>query len=217
MKTPERPQSTPDFARLSTYESWASQNWLHIPGSDDAQLHARAKLDEEVVELADALNTNTAEDIISEAGDVLWTATASGSNAKISISQALVNTYPAMFDTSTVSTRAIDDLALGIFEGTSVEQTQKYLKQYGSTIGKNAKQWFRLKSTVNPIPKTFSDAWIKTKRDEVVPALADIALLTSYAVQEFAGSCLEDVMSDNYQKIEQRIKAGYAVTKYPRI
>ena len=217
MKIPERLQSAPDFALLSTYESWSAQNWLHTPGSDGAQLHARAKLNEEAIELAEALNTGTSEDIISEAGDVLWTATASGSNAEISISQALVETYPAMFDTDAISTQAIDDLALGVFEGTSVEQTQKYLKQYGSTIGKNAKQWFRLKSTVNSIPKTFGDAWIKMKRDETVSALADITLLTSYTVQEFAGSHLENVMNDNYQKIEQRIKAGAAVTKPPRI
>lgn len=216
MKTPEQFVSSVNFAQLSRYEEWAAQNWLYTPGSDDAQLHARAKLDEEATELAEALDLGVSKDIISEAGDVLWTATASGSNAGISISQALAESYPTIFGTEPISTLSIDELAIGIFEGTSLEQTQKYLKQYGSTIGKNAKQWFHLKSTANPTPETFGDAWIATKRVQAVSALADIILLTSYALQEFTVSGLEDAMDDNYQKIEARIKAGAAVTKSPR-
>jgi NTP pyrophosphatase (non-canonical NTP hydrolase) len=217
MKTPERTASSTDFAQLSTYEEWATQNWLHTPGTDSAQLHARAKLDEEAVELADALDIGNIEDIISEAGDVLWTATASGSNTGISVSHALSEAYPTMFEKDSITTRSIDELAATIFEGVSVEQAQKLLKQYASTIGKNAKQWFRLKATVNSIPQNFSDAWIATKRTEAVSSLADITLLTSYVLQEFTDSNLNAAMKDNYQKIEQRIKSGSAVTRSPRI
>jgi len=217
MKTPERTASSPHFAQLSTYEDWAAQNWLHAPGTDNAQLHARAKLDEEAIELAEALELGIPEDIVSEAGDVVWTATASGSNGGISISEALKVNYPAIFNSDSISTYSIDELAAGIFEGTSVEQTQKYIKQYSSTIGKNAKQWFRLQPALHSTPKSFSDIWIATKHTQALSALADIILLTSYALQEFTDSNLEDALHNNYHKIEQRIKTGEAVTKPPRI
>jgi len=216
MKNPERTLSSPPFARLSEYEAWATQNWLYPSGTDGAQLHARAKLDEETIELAEALTTGTPEDIISEAGDVLWTTHASGSNSGLSISQALVESYPAIFHTDQITTQSIDELGYKMFEGTSLEQTQRYLAQYGSTIGKNAKQWFRLSNTVHPVPETFGDAWIGTKRTKAASALADIVLLTSFSLQEFADAHLQVAMDTNYRKIEQRIKIGAALTKAPR-
>jgi phosphoribosyl-ATP pyrophosphohydrolase len=217
MNTPERTPSSPDFTQLSSYEAWSAQNWLHTAGTDSAQIHARAKLDEEAVELAEALTTGSPEDIISEAGDVLWTAMASGSNTGILVSHALVEAYPIVFEDSHVTTRSIDELAAVVFEGTSVEQAQKFLKQYASAIGKNAKQWFRLKASVHSTPQNFSDAWIATKRTEAVLALANITLLTSYVLQDFTDSCLETAMNDNCRKIEQRIQTGSAVTKAPRV
>jgi phosphoribosyl-ATP pyrophosphohydrolase len=216
MNTSERIISSPDFAQLSNYENWAAQNWLYQPGSDNAQQHARAKLDEEAVELIDAITLAIPEDIISEAGDVLWTAHASGSNTGISISRALTESYPTIFNVEHIPTALIDELARAIFHDASTEEMQNYLSYQTSLAAKSNEQWFRL-SPIAKIPfETFTDALIASKRERAVAALATTTLATSFVIQEFASSTLQDAMKDNYQKIEQRIVTGARVAKPPR-
>jgi len=217
MKTPEQLPTSTDFTLLSTYEQWAAQNWLYQSGTDEAQLHAQAKLDEEVVELADALTTSVPEDIISEAGDVLWTSSASGSNTGITISRALAEHYPTIFNTETISTTAIDEAAMAAHQDMPLNELQTSLRQNGFRVAKYAKQWFRLRSLAKAPAETFTDALIATKRSRTIGALASLTLLTSYAAQQFAGSTLAGAMNDNYQKIEHRLNTGAAITKPPRI
>lgn len=217
MITPEKEVSTLSFTYLSDYEQWAAQNWLFEPGTDRAQLHARAKLDEEITELSDALVLAAPADIISEAGDVLWTATASSSNAGISISESLRETYPTLFNTEPISTGQVDKFSREIFADFTTQDTQTLLNEYGSKLSKASKQWFRLSPLVTATPTTFAEALITTKRDRTIDALANVTLLTSYSIQAFASSDLQTAMLHNHQKIEERIKAGSAVTKPPRV
>ncbi|MFZ1301041.1 MAG: MazG nucleotide pyrophosphohydrolase domain-containing protein [Candidatus Microsaccharimonas sp.] len=205
------------FTQLSDYETWASQNWLHQDGTLDAQLHARGKLDEEVKELIEALDDDDSHEIISEAGDVLWTAHASGLNTDIPLSQSLHDTFPLYFPDAQITAADIDEAAYEHFDGVDKETTQEYLAYHELHLSKAAKQWFKLRDVARPSVESFADAYIHLKHSRATFALANMALAVSYVAQEFAGASIEDVMQDNYQKIEQRIKAGAAVTKNPRV
>lgn len=217
MTTPERPTLLPrNFDTIADYESWAAQYWLHTPGTIEAQLHAREKFDEETHELIESLLSGTPEDIISEAGDVLWTANASGSNTGISLTEVLHGAFPGYLDPSNpIETDDIDQLADSLFGDTTIRELEEYLTHNEHVLGKAAKQWFVLKNTVNTPEKTFGDAWINIKRADAASALLNTILMVSYIAQHYAGSTLQAVMQQNYRKIEDRLRAGAPVTKLP--
>ena len=205
-----------DFVQLSDYEDWASQNWLHQNGTLDAQLHARGKMTEEINELIEALEIGKQDEIISEAGDVLWTSHASGLNSSVPLSSSIQEVYPTHFSGESLHVDQLDEVALEVFQGVDRDTTIEYLAHYERQLGKAAKQWFNLREKIIPDSDTFANTLIGLKRVRATHALANTALLVSYIAQEFADSRIKDVMQENYQKIEQRIKAGAAVTKQPR-
>lgn len=218
MSTPEIPSPPlPDFGHIGAYEEWAMKYWIHPPGSLEAQLHARAKLDEETDELIQAILNGNPEDVISEDGDVLWSAAASASNAGITITEVLTSAFPIYFNAERpIDTQTVDYVALTMLDGISIKDVQDYLTDSERVLGKAAKQWFSLKGTVNIPHTTFADALISLKRIDAANALLTLTLLTSYIAQRYGQKGLKSVLEANYKKIEQRVQTGSAVTKQPR-
>ena len=217
MTTPENtPVSLPNFTAISDYERWAATNWVHPHGSLGAQYHAREKLAEETKELVDALFQESKTDIIKEAGDVLWTACATASNADITITEGLTLAFPGYFSPNAPITIAdIDALAATLFDGIGLHDVTDYLDEGETVLGKKAKQWFVLRDGVATSEKTFAEVWINLKRADAVEALTRTTLLISFIAQHYANEGLNAVLDANYQKIEGRLKAGVAVTKAP--
>lgn len=209
--------SSPEISLLSEYELWASQNWLHDIGSLDAQIHARAKFEEEIDELIEAISLKDAHDITSEAGDVLWTATASGHNSGISLSESLQATYPNLFLEKQIAPHHIDTVALEVFGNSNSDDIQQSLESYKIGLGKMAKQWFILKDVARKPAETFADAWIEVKRERTMQNLAHTALIVSFVAQQFAHSDLQHVIDMNHEKLNERLESGRAITKAPRI
>lgn len=218
MSTPEYgPVPRPHFQNIGDYEQWASTAWIHPHGTIEAQLHARGKLAEETQELIDALSEGNQAQIISEAGDVLWTTLANGSNAGITMTEGLVSAFPAYFTAETpISTQDIDTLAATLFDDIAPLHIKDYLWDGERVLGKKAKQWLALGESVNAPEKTFADVWINAKRADALEALTRTTLLISFIAQQYAGAGLQNVLNANYQKIEQRIQAGIPVTKIPQ-
>lgn len=218
MSTPEISSPLlPDFGHIGAYEEWAMKYWIHPPGSLEAQLHARAKLDEETDELIQAILNGNPEDVISEDGDVLWSAAASASNAGITITEVLTSAFPGYFDPKDpIDIKTVDELALMLFDDISIKDVQDYLTNDARALGKAAKQWFVLGKTVNTPRATFADALISLKRIDAADALLNLTLLTSYVAQRYGQKGLKSVLEANYKKIEQRVQTGSAVTKQPR-
>jgi NTP pyrophosphatase (non-canonical NTP hydrolase) len=218
MTTPENSVlPPPNFNHIADYEAWATQYWLNTPGSIEAQLHAREKHGEETHELIEALSSGAPDDIISEAGDVLWTATASGSNAGISLTEVLHGAFPGYLSPADpVATDQVDPLASTLFDGVSIDELAQYLTHNEHILGKTTKQWFVLRDTVSNPEKTFADAWTNIKRADATTALLNTVLLVSYIAQHHAHADLQTVMQRNYQKIEGRLQSGAPVTKLPR-
>lgn len=215
------PENSPLFPKnstvLSDYERWASTQWIHPRGTIDAQHHAREKLGEETKELIEAIMNGSPTDIISEAGDVLWTASATASNADITISEGLASCFPAYFSPdSPIDLQQIDSLATMLFTDIHIRDVVDYLHDGEHVLGKKASQWFTLRDGVSSPEKTFADAWINLKRSDAVQALTRTTLLLSFIAQHYAGADLNAVLQANYQKIEQRLKTGLSVTKSPR-
>lgn len=211
------PFPSPSFDHISDYEKWASSHWLHEPGSIEAQQHARAKLGEETQELIEAITSGTPDEVISEAGDVLWTAAATASNAGITITEVVESAFPGYLAPDTpINTQEIDRLAQMLFDDVHLMDLGDYLRESEHILGKTAEQWFNLNNTVSTPVKTFADAWINIKRADAASALLQLTLLVSYVAQHYAGQSLRSVLGANYQKIEQRLQAGDSVTKPPR-
>lgn len=49
-----------NFPTIGSYQEWVRQDWLHPHASDSAQLHTRAKFEEEIDELRSAIKSNNA-------------------------------------------------------------------------------------------------------------------------------------------------------------
>lgn len=217
MNTPESStSSSPDSSLLSDYELWATQNWVHTPGTLDAQLHARAKFEEEIDELIEAISLEDSHEITSEAGDVLWTATASGHNTDISLSQSLQATYPDHFQEGPVTVQQIDRAAREVFSDSSTDEIRQSLEDSKIGLGKMTKQWFVLKDAARTPAETFADAWIGNKRERAVRNLANTALIVSFIAQRFAHSGLQQVIDMNREKLNHRLQSGSAITKLPK-
>ena len=216
--TPEKSlPPLPRFSHLSDYEEWATRDWVHTPGSLEAQEHARAKFDEEIHELIAAISDGIPEEIGSEAGDVIWTAAATGSNAGITITESLQSVFPGYFRPQEhITLGAIDEIASNLLAGTDLETVIKYLQNCERVLGKKANLWFKLGGTVNSPERTFADGWLKSNRVDAVNALARTTLLVTYIAHQYAGKTIEAILNENRQKIEQRLSDGKEVTRPPR-
>lgn len=211
------PYPTPEsFALVSDYERFAARNWIKAPGSLDAQLHARAKFEEEVDELIEAVEMGTPADIISEAGDVLWTATANGSNAGISLEKSLQEQFPSHFSLEPVALSDVDAAALDLLDTVDVPELSELLRGQKRSLGTMAKQWFVLSDVSAIRPDTFAGRFIEQKATNARDGLAQTALVVSCVVQRFAGSGLQAVANENRRKLDQRLAQGQVLTKQPR-
>lgn len=213
------PLSSPTFTHIEDYEAWAATRWIHPKGNIEAQHHARGKFNEETQELIDALSREDKDldEIISEAGDVVWTGLANASNVDIGISESILAAFPGYFHPeSPVTTADIDPLALTLFGGISDKDVVDYLHENARILGKSAKQWFNLRYIVNVPERTFADTWITLKKIDATNALTNTVLLVSYIAQHYADQDLATVLTTNHQKVEQRARTGQAVTKPPR-
>jgi NTP pyrophosphatase (non-canonical NTP hydrolase) len=204
------------FRTVSDYEYWANQDWIHEHGTLSAQIHARRKFEEEIDELAEAISSGVPEDIISEAGDVLWTATANASNADVSLNESLRYYVPDRFTDGDTDVKYIDAVALELWGGFDPLYINNALMSLRHTLGKSSQQWFSLKSSVHVDrpSETFTEAYIHNKSDRIKHNLALTTLLCSLVAQQ-AGSSLEEVMRINAHKLSTRIAKGQAVTKLP--
>jgi|GEM_PF-6690895 len=215
--TPERSLlPTTRFDHISDYEQWAGQNWVHTPGSPEAQTHARAKFDEETHELIDAILSGTPEEISSETGDMVRTAVATGSNAGLTVTESLRSALPGYFGPhDPITVKAVDAIALNLFNGINSKTVVGYLRDGERVLGKKANLWFKFSGNVNTPPKTFADAWLKSNRVDAVHALATTILLAGFIAHEYVGKDLGAILDENYQKIEQRLSTGKEVTRSP--
>jgi len=220
--TPERSLlPTTRFDHISDYEQWAGQYWVHTHGSPEAQIHARAKFDEETHELIDAILGGTPEEISpeeisSETGDMVWTAVATGSNAGLTVTESLRSAFPGYFGPNDpITVKAIDSIAFNLFNGIDSKTVVGYLRDGERVLCKKANLWFKFSGNVNTPPKTFADAWLKSNRVDAVHTLATTVLLASFIAQEYVGKDLGAILDENYHKIEQRVSAGKEVTRSP--
>jgi phosphoribosyl-ATP pyrophosphohydrolase len=194
MTTPEKMLPSSQFDHLADYEAWVSKYWVHSPGSTEAQRHARAKFDKETHELITALTSGTPEEIISEAGDALWTATATASNAGITLTEVLSSAFPGYFKANApIHTQDVDSIAATLFDDISTKDVQGYLQENRIILAK---------TIIN--------------REDRAHIVAMTTLLVSFIAQRYAGESLAAVLEANYQKIEARVRRGDSVTRLPR-
>ncbi|MDB5181968.1 MAG: MazG nucleotide pyrophosphohydrolase domain, partial [Candidatus Saccharibacteria bacterium] len=167
---------------LEQYQAWASQDWLYDLGSDQAQLHARAKLEEEASELVEALTAGDNDEIISELGDVLWTATANGQNCGITLADSMRHELsPDYFADESITLAQIDELALELIPEELPRVMANWVNYMAHYVGKAASQWSNLSPEIDPDkqPESFSDAWILLKRERARDGLTQTVLLCS--------------------------------------
>lgn len=212
--------SETSISTLEQYQAWASTDWLYEPDSDEAQLHARAKFEEEATELTEAMLSGNEEDVVSELGDVLWTATANGQNCGITLEDSIRHELsPDYFDEDSISLGRIDELALELIPEETAEDMASWVKYMAHYVGKAAKQWRNLSPEIDPDkqPETFADAWILLKRARARDGLTQTVLLCSAIAQRFAGKTLQDVVDCNVEKLSARKAAGQPMTKLPHV
>ena len=220
------------FNNLDDYESWVANDWLYPLGSNEAQRHTRAKLEEEVVELADAFVGGSRDEIISEMGDVLWTAEAVAMNEGFMLEGAVrysVRGEGMPADTLTLET--IDNVArttdvawdvpvIKALYGLSDSEVQAgietgddrivrlVLSSLGNELGKSAR-------IVRVLPDP-EDGWTRLHEVRAAEALGQIVLLVSYLAQSRCDSTLAEVMTANHDKLAARLANKEPVTKQPR-
>lgn len=213
------------FKTLNDYESWVAENWLHPPGSDEAQLHVRAKLDEEVKELGEALEKDRSDDIKAELGDVLWTSTAVAINEGFE-----AKGEPIFLDEidRLARDRVWDEPVLGVLYGLSSERiteklkagdtamTKQVMESLTHQLGKAGRMAHRFADQFdysNSKHNTFGSAWLEVQQHRLVDARAQILLLASLIAQDRLQLSLADIMQANYAKLTARISSGQPITK----
>lgn len=200
---------------LEQFEKWVAQDWVYESGSDEAQVHVRGKLDEESAELAEVLASSNREEILSELGDFLWTATANGLNVGITSSDALRHELRTdQVGTEAITFDQIDKLALELMPDLPVDQMEGWVKYLGHYLGKAAKQWRNLSPLIDTEakPQNFSEAWIQLKRLRAYDALTQSVLITSALAQRYAGATISDVVASNIAKLQNRKASGRPIT-----
>jgi NTP pyrophosphatase (non-canonical NTP hydrolase) len=208
------------FTTLEQYQEWASQDWLYDHGSDEAQLHARAKLREEASEFAEAIADGNSDEIISELGDVLWTATANGQNCGISLEAGLRHELSAeYFSDEPITLEQVDSLAQELIPDETPEELADWVIAMARYIGKAAMQWRNLSPLIDTDknPETFSDAWILLKHAQTTDGLTQTVLLCSAIAQRVADKKIEDVIACNIEKLYARKAAGLPITMLPHL
>lgn len=204
------------FNTLRDYQQWANSDWVYKAGSDEAQQHARSKLEEESAELVKAMAEHQPEEIVSELGDVLWTASANAHNAGISLEDSFRYSLPdGSFEDSPIPVTKIDDMASEFISGQPLEEVAARLKYLSGYLGKVAKQWHNLSPPINADaqPTTFSETWIQLKAGRTKENLVEIVLICSAIGQQECSKSLQDVMEANAQKLMTRKAAGEPLTK----
>lgn len=215
MYAPCEPLGNSVMDNLEQFETWVAQDWVYKNGSDEAQLHLRRKLDEESTELAGVLASSNHNEIISELGDFLWTATANGLNVGITSLDALRHELRSyQIGTETIAFALIDKLALETIPDLPVEQMEGWVKYLGHYLGKSAKQWRNLSPLIDTEakPQNFSEAWIQLKRLRVYDALTQSVLITSALAQRHAGVTISDAIASNVDKLKNRKASGLPIT-----
>ena len=228
--TPEQLQAPAPFERLADWQEWVTQEWIYPIGSLDAQLHTRAKLDDEVGELAHALSHGNDEQIKDELGDVLWTATGTAYNAGVSLKECF--SYDKEDDKDSVQlvdlerhTASIDRSPL-VYDSYEAELMRikpdysdplRQIQVRAHDIGKGAKQYFvwNRDLELNNPPRDFADAWALVKRQRAVEGLRQIFIASGIIAQDRLGITLAEIMEHNRQKLLGRIARGEQITKLP--
>ncbi len=211
-------QDHTSFNTLQEYQAWAATDWLHEPGSDEGQLHARSKLDEETTELAEAIQVHKPDEILDELGDVLWTATANAHNAGVALEDSFrYSLLEGTFDDNPISIAKIDDMSSEFVAGQTPEETSARLKYLSGYLGKAAKQWHNLSPLIDAQaqPATFSEAWIQLKAGRTKGSLVELVLICSAIAQQECSKSLQDAMKTNAQKLQARKAMGEPLTKLP--
>ena len=155
---------------------------------------------------------------MAEAGDVLWTATASGSNCGISVERSLRTSHPDAFRDRVIRLVDIDVLARGSLPEDPSALNQK-LAILAHSLGKASQQWHVLGPLIEPNerPSSFADAWIRLKEARAMVALSGLVLTISAIGQDrIGGITLADTMASNVAKLNTRLANGEHITKLPR-
>ncbi|MGZ6004578.1 MAG: MazG nucleotide pyrophosphohydrolase domain-containing protein [Candidatus Saccharimonadales bacterium] len=217
----------PRFQTLNDYVGWVAEDWVHTFGSDEAQLHVRSKLGEEVYELSEALDNGTPEDIKLELGDVLWTANAvalnegfTPSSEPISLEDLDKQAKVADIEWDVPVLRALyglssEEVKTKIASG-DPETTQMALSSLAGQLGKAGRMTRAMTPYTDNSPskeRTFSDGWLEVQHGRVISAVGQINLLVSLIAQNRLGVGLSEVMQANYDKISERLATGKPVTK----
>lgn len=214
---PETLNSPVNFPTMDSYQTWVRQNWVHAHGSNAAQFHTRAKFEEEIDELREAIHIGNTLDISLELGDVLWTATATADNAGINIADSLQYTYPHIFTTPDIPTDYLDLVVANHAHDFSIKDIDELLVDLKFQLGKNAKQWFFLKPFLDDTgTRRFADVLIEEKAHQAKTGLADTLLLISYIAQHDLSKSTEEIMLTNLGKLSGRLAGGKPVTSQPR-
>lgn len=200
---------------LEQFEAWVSQDWVFARGSDEAQFHVRSKLREESTELAEVLASNDRQEIVSELGDFLWTATANGLNVGITSSDALRHELGSdQIGIETITLDRIDELAIELMPDLPVDQMADWIKYLSRYLGKAANQWRNLSPLINTDtqPQNLLEALIQLKLLRTYDAIAQSVLITSALAQRHAGATITDVVNGNVEKLQNRKVSGLPIT-----
>lgn len=218
--------SQPKFETLNDYVGWVTRDWVHEQGSDDAQLHVRTKLNEEVDELNEALEKGSPEDIKTELGDVLWTANAVALNEgftlptePISLEGIDEQAKSADMEWDVPTLKALhnltaEDIKSRLASG-DLKTTQMVLSSLAGQLGKSGRisRVMALKSEGSPDQEhSFGDAWLQVQHGRVVSTVGQINLLVSLIAQSRLKAGISDIMQANYDKISKRLAEGRPVT-----
>lgn len=224
----------PPINTLAEFEDFVATNWLHSLGSDEAQAHVRAKLEEEITELIAALENESSGAIISEMGDVLWTSAAVALNEGLTLQEAIQRSSIAahlpkaalsLDDIDTAATTAIPTIqwdlpavqavydmdASAINEKISsgdVDMTHLALKYLAGRLGKSAR--------ILHVLSDYEDGWTDLHRARTTEELSELIILVSYIAQSRLGSSLSAAIADNHTKLSARVASGQPITKAPR-
>jgi NTP pyrophosphatase (non-canonical NTP hydrolase) len=220
----------PIFSQLSEWDIYAGQDWLYPERSVEAHRHFRGKLEEEQLELREALAAADIDGIAAEGGDVAWCATAIARNAGVTLEEAT--------EGSTINGALtpvdIDQLAesgLQYWDVPGLKAAHNYddadvneLMRAGDTgtlaavIAELSHQVCKSTEICRKLQAeglVGDNQWYYLHESRIKEGVSELLVAVAVAARG-AGKSLAEVLQGTYQKLEGRKNDNRPITKLPR-
>jgi len=226
---------TAPLLELETYQQWVELDWKKPQGTYQAAKRLIGKVKEEAwFEAPEAFYDSANRPVddrlrqaaLSEAGDVLWTVTALGSNAGVNVTEAVQS---KLWGKGLLSER-LASLTLGhVGSIISDERVTPYISAHlAAHAGEDIEMikfdemeprmnlLFRAASLAITCDKQFGYGdtpfavgfYQKIGQEEIAPMVADQVLLVAWYAKHWLGSGLAEVARINALKLRSRVEAG---------